>query len=141
MKHLETCALIESIWYRGSTTKSLTRPYIWLTKNIKMAEIYASLNKSAYGGIDTVKEFDINLKGKNVYDLSMYDMDEEVNESECEDFLRDIDEEYDVTTLFDIMEDKIPLSRLLNSILDNLMLKYDALKVKESGVLTLCINL
>jgi len=71
----------------------------------------------------------------------MYDMDEEVNESECEDFLRDIDEEYDVTTLFDIMEDKIPLSRLLNSILDNLMLKYDALKVKESGVLTLCINL
>lgn len=76
----------------------------------------------------------------NVLDLSMYDMDEYIDENSADDILTDISVDYDYSNLFDIVEDEIPISRLINAILDKIMLNTDALKIFENGILTLCIN-
>lgn len=51
----------------------------------------------------------------------------------------DVNIEYDYTDLFD-REDKIPLSRLVNKILDRIVMVYDGFKIKENTIPTIYIN-
>lgn len=140
MKHLK---LFEAYtkWYRGYTTTTQPKDYLWLTKNKNMAEVYSVINNASYGGDKIVGEYKVDLKGKNILNLSEYDTDERLELYELEDFLNHIGIEYDeLEDLFDFSEDDIPLSRLINKILDIIMVKYDGLKIKEFGKLTLCMN-
>ena len=106
-----------------------------------MAEVYSVINNASYGGDKIVGEYKVDLKGKNILNLSEYDTDERLELYELEDFLNHIGVEYDeLEDLFDFSEDDIPLSRLINKILDIIMVKYDGLKIKEFGKVTLCMN-
>jgi hypothetical protein len=128
-------------WYRGYTTNTNNGGYIWLTKNKKMAEVYSIINTATYGGDKIVGEFKVDLKNKNILDLSEYDTDDRLEEHELEDFLNYIQIEYeDIFELFDFTEDDIPLSRLVNKILENIMDRYDVLKIKEFGKVTICVR-
>jgi hypothetical protein len=140
MKHLK---LFEEYtkWYRGYTTTTQNRDYLWLTKNRDMAEVYSVINNASYGGDKIIGEYKVDLKGKKILDLSEYDTDERLEQYELEDFLEHINIKYDeLEDLFDFTEDDIPLSRLINKSLDEIMLKYDGLKIKEFGKITLCIK-
>jgi len=128
-------------WYRGYTSNTIKLSYVWLTENKNQAYVYSIINNATYGGGEITKTFKINLKGKRILDLNHYDMDDRFSESELENFLEEIEMEYEVDNLFDIMEDDIPLSRLVNKILKELMYKYDGIKIEEDGNKTICVNI
>jgi hypothetical protein len=48
--------------------------------------------------------------------------------------------EYDYVELFYTTEEKIPLSRLVNKILDKLTEYYDGFKIMENGIKTICLS-
>ena len=127
-------------WFRGYTTNTKELNYIWVTSDENHAKQYAAINKATYGGDTIIDKLNIDLNNLNVLDLSMYDMDEYIDENSADDILTDISVDYDYSNLFDIVEDEIPTSRLINAILDKIMLNTDALKIFENGILTLCIN-
>lgn len=131
---------LNNIWYRGYTTKTKNYDYIWVTSNENHAKQYADINKITYGGDVIVDKYNIDINTLNILDLSMYDMDEMIDENSADDILSDISINFDYSDLFDIMEDEIPLSRLINSVLNQIMEKVDALKIMENGILTLCVN-
>jgi len=112
-----------------------------LQKNRNTPEVYSIINNATYGGDKIVGEFVVDFKNKTILNLLEYDTDDALGESELEDFLNHIELEYDdLDGLFDFTEDEIPLSRLINKILDIIMSKYDVLKIKESGEITICIR-
>lgn len=141
MKYIKLFEDISS-WYRGYTKKTTELPYLWLTKSKKHANVYADMNTIIYGGDKKVSEYEISLDDKNTLDLSEYDMNDKLEEYEFYDILNEIDDDIDddfIIGLFDL-EEEIPLSRMINNILDKIMKLYDVLKIKEDGYLTLCIN-
>lgn len=64
-------------------------------------------------------------------------MDSKMNEIELDNILNEINIKYNVINLFDFSEDKIPLSRVINSIIDLIIQKYDGILIKESNKNTL----
>lgn len=129
-----------NIWYRGYTTNTKNNEYVWITSNEQHAKQYAEINKYSYGGNPTVDEFQFNENNFNLLDLYSYDMDDKVSENDIEDFLTDVKIEYDYDDLFDIMEDEIPLSRLVNKILNELVQNYDGIKIMENGIKTIYLK-
>lgn len=129
----------ETIYYRGITDKTRDSEYIWLTKKQSHAEIYSLINAGTYGGDSKILSVDIHPEKYNLLNLNMYDMDEYVDEQEINNFLSDVNIEYDYMYLFD-HEDKIPLSRIVNKILDRIIIGYDGIKIKENGIPTIYIN-
>ncbi len=139
MKHLK---LFENFnfWYRGTTTNTQEKPFVWLTSDKSHAIQYSEINKAMYGGEPKIEEYNPDLSSANILDLMFYDMDEQVTENDIEDFLEELGIEYDYSELFDFIEDEIPLSRLVNKILNDIFLKYDGFLIKESEIKTLCIK-
>lgn len=134
---------INKIWYRGYTTNTKRNIYSWLTSDKKHAEQYSELNKLIYGGESIIDEVDFNENNFNIIDLTMYDMDDMVDENEIDDFLVDVKCDFhDYTNLFDDIEDEIPLSRLVNSIIDIIFekTKCDGFKINESDIITIIIK-
>jgi len=129
-----------NVWYRGYTTNTKGNEFSWITSNKEHAKQYAEINKYSYGGLPKVDEFGFNESGFNLTDLYSYDMDDMISESDVEDFLLDVNIESDYENLFDIMEDEIPLSRLVNKILPQLTLNNDGFKIMESGIKTIYIK-
>ena len=127
--------LNENIYYRGITTKTDDLEFGWFTTNKKLAEQYSDMNFLIYGGEKILIKKDIEL-----VDLLDYDMDEMFNENDMNYFLTDLNLEFDVIELFDIMEDEIPLSRLINNILNEIVIGSDGFKILESGSETIYIN-
>ncbi len=129
-----------NVWYRGYTTNTKDNEFSWITSNKEHAKQYAEINKYSYGGLPKVDEFGFNESGVNLTDLYSYDMDDMISEIDVEDFLLDVNIEYDYENLFDIMEDEIPLSRLVNKILQQLTLNNDGFKIMENGIKTIYIK-
>ena len=129
-----------NFWYRGYTDKTKNNKFIWITSSEEHAKQYSEINKYTYGGIPKVDKFVLNENIFNLTDLYMYDMDDMIDESGAEDFLLDVDIEYDYEDLFDLMEDEIPLSRLVNQILPQLTLNNDGFKIMENDIKTIYIK-
>ena len=129
-----------NVWYRGYTDKTKGNEFTWITSNEAHASQYSEINKYTYGGIPKVDKFVLNENSFNLTDLYMYDMDEMVSESDIEYFLLDVNIEYDYEDLFDIVEDEIPLSRLVNQILSQLTLNNDGFKIMENSIKTIYIK-
>ena len=129
-----------SNWYRGYSTNTKNNKYIWITSNENHAKQYSEINKYSYGGNPIVDNIIFDETKHNLLNLYSYDMDDKITENDVEDFLSDVGVEYDYESLFDIMEDEIPLSRLVNKILDQIILNYDGLKIMENGIKTIYIN-
>jgi hypothetical protein len=129
-----------NFWYRGYTTNTNNIEFSWITSNKEHAKQYSEINKYSYGGIPKVDEFIFNESGFNLTDLYSYDMDDMISENDAEDFLSDVNIEYGYENLFDIMEDEIPLSRLVNKILPQLTLNNDGFKIMENGIKTIYIK-
>jgi hypothetical protein len=129
-----------NVWYRGYTTNTKDNEFSWITSNKEHAKQYAEINKYSYGGLPKVDEFIINESGFDLTDLYSYDMDDMISEDDCEDFLSNVNIEYEYENLFDIMEDEIPLSRLVNKILSQLTLNNDGFKIMENGIKTIYIK-
>lgn len=147
MKHiltLEQFLLKESsqTFYRGYTSNTRNNNFVWLTTDQNHAEQYAELNYFHYKGDKRVDTFKLDISILNILDLTMYDTDENLDESECSDFLSDINVVCDVEDLFvDRHDDTIPLSVLLNRNLHILMRSgIDGFKIMESGIETICIR-
>jgi len=129
-----------NIWYRGYTDKTKDNEFIWITSSDAHAKQYSEINKYTYGGIPKIDKFVLNENSFNLTDLYMYDMDDMVSENDAEDFLLDVNIEYNYEDLFDIMEDEIPLSRLVNHILPQLTLNNDGFKIMENNIKTIYIK-
>ncbi len=138
---LEQFVVRESLqtFYRGSTSNTLSNDFVWLSTSQKHAKQYADINYSHYKGDKRVDTFKLDISNLNILDLTMYDTDENLYESECSFFLSDINVNYDVEELYEY-DDTIPLSRLLNKILHILMRNIDGFKIMESGIETICIR-
>ena len=130
----------ESVWYRGSTSNTKEGEFTWLAKDKSHAEKYRDMNKSIQGGEAKLATYNLDLSELNLTDLSGYDMDEYVDEFEAEDFLGDVGVSYDVEDIFDISEDSVPLSRIVNQVLPEIVAGTDGFKIMEDGVLTACIK-
>ena len=129
-----------NIWYRGYTDKTKYNEYIWITSDENHAKQYSEINKYTYGGNPIVDMFQFNENNYNLKDLYIYDMDDMINENDAEDFLLDVNIEYDYEDLFDIMEDEIPLSRLVNKLLPQLTLNSNGFKIMENGIKTIYLK-
>ena len=129
-----------NIWYRGYTTNTKNNDYVWITSNERHAKQYADINKYSYGGNPIFDKFEFDENNHNLNDLYSYDMDDMVSENDIEDFLTDVKIEYDYGDLFDFMEDEIPLSRVVNKILDELVQNYDGIKIMENEIKTIYIK-
>lgn len=130
----------ESEWYRGYTTNSKKRDFLWISSDKGQAKTYAKMNKIIQGGDYILSEYDLDLGKLNFLDLSDYDMNDNLKDFELENFLDEIDIEYDYENLFDFTEDEIPLSRLVNNITSDIMSNYDAMIIKEDGIDTMLIK-
>lgn len=130
----------ESEWYRGYTTNSKKRDFLWISSDKGQAKTYAKMNKIIQGGDYILSEYDLDLDKLNFLDLSDYDMNDNLKGFELENFLDEIDIEYDYENLFDFTEDEIPLSRLVNNITSDIMSNYDAMIIKEDGIDTMLIK-
>lgn len=129
-----------NVWYRGYTTNTKDNEFSWITSNKEHAKQYSNISRYSYGGIPKVDEFVFNEYSFNLIDLYSYDMDDMINDDDAKDFLLDVNIEYDFENLFDIMEDDIPLSRLVNKILPQLTLHKDGIKIMENGIKTIYIK-
>lgn len=133
-----------TIWYRGGTPKQQIKNVAWFTSNKKMAEKYLQINSILNGESGILEELKIDISKLNILDLNMYDMDSKMDEHEIEEVLKDIGIqkciEFDYIKLFDPIEDKIPLSRLINSMMDVIIEVYDVILIKESRKNTLAIK-
>ncbi len=129
-----------NVWYRGYTTNTKNNEFSWITSDKEHAKQYSEINKYSYGGIPKVDEFIFDDSNFSLTDLYLYDMDDMISESDTEDFLLDVNIEYEYENLFDIMEDEIPLSRLVNKILPQLILNNNGFKIMENGVKTIYIK-
>ena len=98
------------------------------------------MNKAIQGGEARLAMYNLDLSGLKLTDLTGYDMDEYVDEFEAEDFLGDVGVPYDVEDIFDISEDSVPLSRVVNQVLPEIVAGTDGFKIMEDGVLTVCIK-
>lgn len=127
-------------WYRGYTSNTKDNEYAWITSSEQHAKQYAEINKYSYLGNPIVDKFQFNDNKFNLYDLYSYDMDEMISENDVDDFLNDVNIEYDYVALFDTMEDEIPLSRLVNHILSQLTENNDGFKIMENGIKTIYIK-
>ena len=128
-------------WYRGYTTNTKDSEYIWITSNKKHAKQYADINKYSYGGDPIVKKYFFSEDDFELLDLYSYDMDDKVNEFEIDEFLSDIGYYYDYEDIFDIMEDKVPLSRLVNKTLSHIVSNHvNGFKIFEDGIKTIYIR-
>ena len=136
----ESLSDIRSDWYRAYTTNTKDSKYIWITSSEDHAKQYADINKYSYGGEPIVSKFELDEDSLNLNNLYSYDMDDNFSESDIESFLIDVDVDYDWVDLFDIMEDEIPLSRLVNKILDELVDNYDGIKIMENGIKTIYLK-
>lgn len=136
--------LIENVhlnfWYRGYTTNTKNDEYVWITSNEQHANQYADINKYLYGGNIIIDKFEFDEDKFNLNDLYSYDMDDMVDENDIDDFLNDVNVDYEYINLFDIMEDNIPLSRLVNMILDELVQNYDGFKIMENDIKTIYLK-
>lgn len=121
------------IWYRGYTTNTKDNEYVWITSSEQLAKQYAEINKYTYLGNPLVDKFQFNDNKFNLYNLYSYDMDDMINEN-------DVNIKYDYVSLFDIMEDEIPLSRLVNNILSQLVKDNDGFKIMENNIKTIYIK-
>ena len=130
----------ESVWYRGSTSNTKEAKFTWLAKDKSHAEKYRDMNKAIQGGEARLATYNLDLSGLKLTDLTGYDMDEYVDEFEAEDFLGDVGVSYDVEDIFDISEDSVPLSRVVNQVLPEIVAGTDGFKIMEDGALTLCIK-
>ena len=128
-----------TIYYRGYTTKTKDSEYIWVTSSLEHAKQYSSINKHIYGGKPLIDEYRFKDNEYNLLNLIDYDMDEKLSENELDEFLNSLDIWYNYEYLFDFTEQEIPLSRLINKILSNIIEKYDGLIIKESGYKTIYI--
>ena len=126
-------------WYRGYTTNTKSSNYVWLTSSKQQAEKYAEMNQLFQGGESIVDEMDLDLSSFDILDVTEYDMDDKMKPSDINDFLTDINIDFDYLNLFDAFEEEIPLSRLVNNILYKIFKKYTALKIMEDGIETVCI--
>ena len=131
---------VNNIWYRGYTSKTKVLNYKWYSKEKSLADTYADMNSIIYGGDKIIDEDIIDLSKYNLLDLSDYDMNNRYNENDIESILEELNIEFDYTNLFDIIEEDIPLSRLINNILEEILVEYDGLLVYENNIKTLCIN-
>lgn len=129
-------------WYRGFTTKTLDNEYFWLSSDKKHANGYADINFYVYGGEKKVEDYYINIGELNILNLCSYDMDETVNENEIDAFLTDVSVYFDYVDIFDMTEDTIPLSRLVNNILDDIINEneIDGFSIMEDNIKTIYIN-
>lgn len=127
------------IWYRGYTTATKNNDFVWITSNENHAKQYAEINKYSYGGEQIIDTYLFDETEYNLLDLYSYDMDDVISESDAEDFLTDVDIDYDYDEIFDY-DDEIPLSRLVNKILNNITLIYDGFKIMENGIKTIYVN-
>jgi hypothetical protein len=132
--------ITSNIWYRGYTTNTKNNKYIWITSNENHAKQYSEINKYSYGGESIVDRIVFDERNHNLLNLYQYDMDDMITENDADDFLTDVAIEYDYVDLFDIIEDEIPLSRLVNKILDKLVHKYDGIKIMENGIKTIYLH-
>ena len=123
-------------WYRGYTSKTKSK-FKWYSKEKSLAEQYADMNSLIYGGEKFLEEIHIDTKKLNLLILDEYDMNERYDEYEIDDILDEIDIEYEYIDLFDFSEDDIPLSRLINNILDEIFKKYDGILVLEDDIKTI----
>jgi hypothetical protein len=130
----------ESEWYRGHTTNTRPNDYIWMSSDKSQAKTYSEMNKIIQGGDALLSEYDIDLTKINLLDLSEYDMNDRFEDYEIENFLDELNIEYDYEDLFDFTEDDIPLSRLVNNITNDIMNSYDALLIKEDDIDTILIK-
>lgn len=128
------------IWYRGFTNKTNENEYIWLTLSKDLAIQYSKINKIIYGGESIVKEFKFNDNDFNILDLTDYDMNDLLEKYQLEDFLDELDIEYGYEDLFDFSEDEIPLSRLVNKILEQIVKDNDGFKIFENEYETIYIK-
>lgn len=127
------------IWYRGYTTATKNNDFVWITSNENHAKQYAEINKYSYGGEQIIDTYLFDETEYNLLDLYSYDMDDVISESDAEDFLTDVDIDYDYDEIFDY-DNEIPLSRLVNKILNNITLIYDGFKIMENGIKTIYVN-
>lgn len=97
--------------------KQIIQIFILITSNYEHAKQYSEINKLSYGGDFIIDEITI-LNNPNLLDLNSYDMDEKMDMYDIECFLEDYDIKYDYEDLFDISENMIPFSRLVNNIID-----------------------
>lgn len=129
-----------NIWYRGYTSNTRNNEYVWITSDENHAKQYSEINKYSYGGDPIVDRIVLDEGNYNLLDLCSYDMDDMITENDADDFLSDVGVEYDYESLFDIMEDEIPLSRLVNKILDKIVRNYDGIKIMENGMKTIYLE-
>lgn len=127
------------IWYRGYTTATKNNEFVWITSNENHAKQYAEINKYSYGGEQIIDTFLFDDTQHNLLDLYSYDMDDMINENDADDFLTDVDIDYDYNIIFDY-DDEIPLSRLVNKILNNITSIYDGFKIMENDIKTIYVN-
>jgi hypothetical protein len=102
--------------------------------------MYTHINYAYCGGERLLIQVKLDMKKLKMRKMLVYDMDEMVNERQIEEFLSDVDIEFEYLTLFDPMEDEIPLSRLVNKILPQLTDGYDGLIIKEDKIKTIAIK-
>jgi hypothetical protein len=127
-------------WYRGVTDKTNESDYIWITRSSSLAKKYSDINKIIYGGDSVVNEYSFDESKFNILDLSDYDMDDTLEEYQLEDFLDELDIEFEASDLFDFSEDEIPLSRLVNNILEEIVKDIDGFKILESDEVTMYVR-
>jgi hypothetical protein len=132
--------ITNNVWYRGYTTKTKNNEFVWITSNENHAKEYAELNKVSYGGEQIIDKFLFDEYQYNLLDIYVYDMDDMITESDADDFLNDVDIEYDYENIFFDYDDEIPLSRLVNKILNEIISNYDGFKIMESGIKTIYLN-
>lgn len=109
-------------------------------KGKSLANTYADMNKIIYGGDKIIDETVIKLSDYNSCNISDYDMNKTYNDNDIEYFLNEIDIDYDYEDLFDFIEDEIPLSRLINNILKDILKEYDGFIILEDDIKTVCIK-
>lgn len=126
-------------WFRGYTSNTNNTEYIWITSDYNHAKQYSEINKLIYSGDSIIDEITI-LNNPNLLDLNSYDMDEKMDMDDIECFLEDYNISYDYEDLFDISENMIPFSRLVNNIIGELIMGYDGFKILEDGIETIYIN-
>ena len=139
MKHIKLFENYEK-WYRGYTTETINKEFVWLTTNENLARQYLAINKMKYGGISKFDEIILDISKLNINDLTMYDMDEEMDQYSVEEFLSDVNIKIiDLEDFFE-MDEEIMLARVVNVILPKLLHNYDGIKIMENNNITACIK-
>jgi hypothetical protein len=132
-----------SKWYRGYNINTRNLPYKWISSDKKLANSYSEITSITQGGKSILDEIDIDLNTENILDLTIYDMDDMMSEDELWGFVIDVDSDFkydDLIDLFDFTEDEIPLSRLVNKIISDILSNYDGFKIMESEIETACVK-